>query len=535
MFCEKCGAEINSEAKFCPKCGAVITKSAKEGVAQSSIKANEGADHSKDTSPVKKKSGKGKFIALAAIAVVAVGAVFIGMTVLKKKPDENTVMEVPSSETQMENTNEADFEITADNKTTGKDKAALVPGSNMSDAVLVPLGTKVFCDIEKQGNVWFSFTTGAEESASYYVTVVNTTTGSDNIQTYLYDEYGNKITTSNIYAKEDGTPVSFNSNELKANTTYYVRLYSFDSKKQVRCSIVIKNPNDKNTALKTVGNVSQSGGTANELSENGEVVAGTNQSSATMLPIDTKVLGTIAESGNVWFGFTTGESETATYTGVAINTTAGSDIIEGFLYDEYGNRLSESNLYAKQDGTPISITSDKLKPNTTYYIRLFSKNTNKKVSYSIAVKSSEEKKTESTLVFDTPFEINETQIQFVANKAEFTDEAKAKEVLKPVAEAIKKASGHSIMIAGTTATDGEQSSCVELSNQRAEAVKNILVNTYNVSESQVKTIGLGYEKDPFERGKDIDGNGKFVETEAVKNRRVVILDADDSIAQQLLK
>ena len=54
----------------------------------------------------------------------------------------------------------------------------------------------------------------------------------------------------------------------------------------------------------------------------------------------------------------------------------------------------------------------------------------------------EEKKAENTYVFETPFEINETQVQFVPDQAEFLDEAKAKEVLKPVAEAILAAPDH---------------------------------------------------------------------------------------------
>ena len=91
------------------------------------------------------------------------------------------------------------------------------------------------------------------------------------------------------------------------------------------------------------------------------------------------------------------------------------------------------------------------------------------------------------------------------DQAEFLDEAKAKEVLKPVAEAILAAPDHSVLIAGTTATDGDQASSVVLSEKRAEAVKELLTDTYNVPESQLETIGLGYELDPFERGKDIDG------------------------------
>ena len=126
-------------------------------------------------------------------------------------------------------------------------------------------------------------------------------------------------------------------------------------------------------------------------------------------------------------------------------------------------------------------------------------------------------------------------MQFVGNKAIFIDEAKAKEVMKPVAEAILAHPDRSILIAGTTATVGAQETSVTLSLERAEAVKQLLVNTYNVPASQISVVGLGFEDDPFERGKDIDANGNLVESEARKNRRVVVLDAEDPIAQELLK
>lgn len=103
----------------------------------------------------------------------------------------------------------------------------------------------------------------------------------------------------------------------------------------------------------------------------------------------------------------------------------------------------------------------------------------------------EEKKQKNTFVFETPFEINETQVQFVPNKAEFLDKVKAKTALKPVAEASLAAPEHSVMSADTTATDGPQNTAVTRSEQRAQAAK--------------------------------------------QNRRVVILDAEDPIAQELLK
>lgn len=53
-------------------------------------------------------------------------------------------------------------------------------------------------------------------------------------------------------------------------------------------------------------------------------------------------------------------------------------------------------------------------------------------------------------------------------------------------------------------------------------------------EGQHLTFGLGYEADPFVRGQDRDANGKFVESEGAKNRRVIVMDAEDPIAREIL-
>lgn len=102
------------------------------------------------------------------------------------------------------------------------------------------------------------------------------------------------------------------------------------------------------------------------------------------------------------------------------------------------------------------------------------------------------------------------------------------------AEVILAHPDHPILLAGTTATDGDQQARVDLSNRRAAAVKNLLVSAFGIPEDQLTTIGLGLEADPFVRGQDRDANGKFVESEGAKNRRVIVMDANDPIAQELL-
>ncbi len=99
-------------------------------------------------------------------------------------------------------------------------------------------------------------------------------------------------------------------------------------------------------------------------------------------------------------------------------------------------------------------------------------------------------------VFTVPFELNETQVRFVANEAVFIDEEAAKAILAPVAEKILAHPDHPILLAGTTARWGDQASCVDLSDRRAAAVKDLLVSGFGVPEKQLVSVGLGYEDEP---------------------------------------
>lgn len=405
----------------------------------------------------------------------------------------------------------------------------IVPGSSQADAVLLPIGTKVFGTVEKESYAWFAFTTGDNADTTYNITVVNTTADAQMfLEAELYDEYGEDL--GRVSAEKDGAPVTISAEELETNTTYYICLnpYTLES---LGYSIVIKDPEAQDTAYRTAGEFSEARGAAG--AKSGTVTAGTNVNEAVMIGSGSSVSGKVQGGEFNWFSFMTDDTAEAVYKITAVNTTAeASMFLDVRLYDEYGEEMQ--SVHAGKTGEPETITAKELKPNTVYYIKV-NPYTDENLNYTLSLKSPEEKNEENMLVFEIPFEINETQVQFVPDQAELLDEAKAKEVLKPVAEAILAAPEHSVMIAGTTATSGSQDEAAALSEQRAQTVKRLLADEYKVPESQMKTVGLGYEQDPFERGKDIDGKGNFVESEAKKNRRVVILDAEDPIAQKLLK
>ncbi|MBQ4383263.1 MAG: OmpA family protein [Firmicutes bacterium] len=434
----------------------------------------------------------------------------------------------------------------SDSNTAQKD--TVVPGTSQSASLNVPLGTKVYGKYT-EGYIWFAFTTTEAEDAEYYVTVVNCTVGSDKLIGYMVDQYGTIVrpTEKNngngdgrcVEARWDGTANSSMFNSLQPNTTYYVRVNG-DSKAEYSLAVYAPGQEAADHLYETSSNLTEAKG---EISENDVFYTGTNQNDATLLKHNVTYHGDYTD-GYVWMAFTTGDQEDAEYYITVENLTVGSKSILCYLYDMYGicQKPTVKNngngdgrcIEAKQDGTANSCMFNGLQPNTTYYIRL---NCESKAEYLITIDAPEKEQTGNTLeetVFEKPFELNETQVRFVGDEAVFVDEEEAKAALAPVAEIILAHPGHPILLAGTTATGGSQEFNLDLSDRRAAAVKEMLVKEFGVPEDQLITIGLGYEADPFVRGRDLDENGRQIETEAAKNRRVVVLDAESEIAKQIL-
>ena len=248
----------------------------------------------------------------------------------------------------------------------------VVPGNSKSNAYLLPLNTKVFGTVKADEYAWFSFKTGDDPNATYNATFVNESTFIDKstrsgmIKGTLMDEYGTKIDSyEDYYAKNYGAPKTITGEKLEPNTTYYMQIkpvndYDFDY------SLIIKNTSDTSTAYKTIGNVSDA---IRNIAQDGDtVIAGTNINDAIEVPLGAGVHGTIKKGEAAWLSFTTGDQARATYNATFVNDSPKSDSILGTLMDEYGTKVdSYEDHYAKNDGTPNTITSDELEPNTTYY------------------------------------------------------------------------------------------------------------------------------------------------------------------------
>lgn len=403
-------------------------------------------------------------------------------------------------------------------------------GTNQDEAVLLPIGTKVSGTVINDITYsWYAFTT--DGSVDYKIIAVNKSLGSSDLSIKIYDEYGNTLADGK--AGNRGVASAIGIDGLSPNTTYYI---SASSSSALDYMLMIQDPNGQSVGYNTAGNLSEARGTSDILE--GKVYPGTNQDDAAIIPFGVKVSGTVQNDTTCsWFAFRTGEDADAVYNITSTNDSPGTYDLKIGIYDGYGNELYRSA--AETNGDPSVINMDHLSPDTLYYISA-SAATSLDYTLFAEMQAKEEvpeeipEAVEEPLVFETPFELNQAQVMFKAESAEFVNPEAAKAALEPVAEVILAHPDHPVLLAGTTATDGSQEARVDLSNRRAAAVKKLLVDSFGVPEEQLLTIGLGFEADPFVRGKDRDANGQFVESEGAKNRRVVVLDIDDPIAQGLL-
>lgn len=424
-------------------------------------------------------------------------------------------------------------------------------GTNQSDAMQLPMNTKVYGTLHDAQNMYLSFHTGPNADSTYQVTVVNKLPDDDNASTrvrfFIFDVFGTEVANGSAYS--NGIASTLVVEGLSSDTDYYIRLVVMHNRWEetrdgtAKFALKIQALDEKSEGFSTSNDLVTSVSAADNVDK---IVIGNNQDDAALIPLNTSISGTLEDGLGEWFAFGTNAEVDTDYSISVIDKSLEDVRVRFFIYDELGKMVADGSAYS--DGITVTNSVSGLSPSTVYYLRFivmhprWEETRSAAVDYEFIIRSQSRTTEADTatveeaedVVFETPFELSSTQVRFVADQAVFIDENEAKEALAPVAEIILAHPDHPILLAGTTAEWGSQESCVALSNRRADAVKDLLVSYFGVPESQLITVGLGYADDPFVRGRDIDSNGNFVETEGAKNRRVVVLDAESEIAQQIL-
>lgn len=133
----------------------------------------------------------------------------------------------------------------------------------------------------------------------------------------------------------------------------------------------------------------------------------------------------------------------------------------------------------------------------------------------------------SVVEFPDVIDIDETKVQFKPRTAEFLDENKVYEELKPYAEMILQSGCKNFYLVGSTASVSSNAECLKLSTERAEAVKNVLCS-FGVPASFLEIYGIGRENFGGEykwRVNDLKADGKSLDEQlAQQNRKVMIIE-----------
>lgn len=115
-----------------------------------------------------------------------------------------------------------------------------------------------------------------------------------------------------------------------------------------------------------------------------DIVPGTNMSDAAELPLNTQTAGTVEAGQTVWYSFTTGDTES--YRVIMVNTSSDkTPVIEGRVYDEYGDGVGGQSHFVYNTGTPETIDIEKADAESIYYISLQG-DTREDIDYTVVVK-----------------------------------------------------------------------------------------------------------------------------------------------------
>ena len=139
----------------------------------------------------------------------------------------------------------------------------------------------------------------------------------------------------------------------------------------------------------------------------------------------------------------------------------------------------------------------------------------------------EETSSENDNAFEEPIALGESQVEFIGDKSEYLHPETAVETIRPIAEYLINHETVPLLLIGATAGDNTNESTLQLSADRAEAVKRTLVEL-GVDESRINTIGMGSD-DPWHI-EDAGYDGPV----ASSNRKVVLIDARTDLAQELM-
>lgn len=128
---------------------------------------------------------------------------------------------------------------------------------------------------------------------------------------------------------------------------------------------------------------------------------------------------------------------------------------------------------------------------------------------------------------------SEEQLGFTPGSTVFVDRDKAKETLRTMADFMNSNPETSVLCCGTTADWGDKSYQENLSRDRAETVKKLLVDEFGASDNMIITIGLSSYSAFYVN--DHRKDGSLDPNIAPRNRLIVFVLADSQTGKDILE
>lgn len=128
---------------------------------------------------------------------------------------------------------------------------------------------------------------------------------------------------------------------------------------------------------------------------------------------------------------------------------------------------------------------------------------------------------------------DETSIAFNPGTAEFANKEATKEALSYVKDYMQNHPDFKLLVAGTTACWGGKDYCMNLSNERANAICKLLSDDFGIAKERMQAVGLGYSFADFYTF-DQTPDGKLDDDIAPVNRSVKLVELGSDTANRIL-
>lgn len=126
-----------------------------------------------------------------------------------------------------------------------------------------------------------------------------------------------------------------------------------------------------------------------------------------------------------------------------------------------------------------------------------------------------------------PIVIPEKQVEYKSNSAVFKDPKAAASAIQPIIDYMTEYPDISVLIYGTCAGDKDTQNTLQLSRDRAQSVKDLLLSA-GIAQDRITIVTVRIEDDPYYQ------YGLGTGSEASVNRKCVIMDLSSDLARQLL-